>query len=1211
MHRPSLCIRHFGWLSVAWLCASLLTAFVWAPSAFCQATYSVNEPPAPQASQAVATLLAEGERLHQAKQHEEALQMTDSGLAAALEAGDLAGEALSHFARAAVLMELGRKAEAVAAWQAAAGAWERAVEGPSQIEPLVSAALHLLAIDGAQARQLLTRALQVAKVERRRRFATADELERAATRLQVLGLMPSGTPVGPGEFLSIAVAVRHEAKVGKLLDEDKYPEAEALARSWLAEVEAKYGPDSLETARALDTLANALFVVKAAELPEKRQLAERALAIQEKALGPQDLEVAQSLYVLGRVLWQAGEYRDARFSWERALNIREKKLAPNHGAISILLANLAAVLADMGDCSAAQPLADRFTALSEKAYGPDHPFFARSLGVLYRTYYCAGNFTEARRVTERALAIQEKAWGQENASVASNRANLGQLLWEIGDFAEARRNYERALPVFEKLYGAESVFFAEGLSGLARVAASSGDLTAARNLQERIIAIYEKAVGPNHPDLGLHLINLAVTLTREGEHAQAQPLYERALGILEQSRGLESPFVAAALGQLADLLQETGELAKARQLYERALTIQEKTFGSNHVRVAETLRGLARVRAMTGEPKEAFSLALRAEDVGREHWQLIAATLSEREALAYAGERASSLDLLLTLAVQDRSTARAALGAVVRSRALVLDEMAARHRTVAISADPDVARLGGELTSARERLARLVVRGPDKESAGHYHKLLGDTRLEKERAERTLAERSQTFREELTRAHIGFDDVAAALPSGSALVAFVRYRHVDFTPAKPGSKRPDPLPHYLAFVWTQRNAEPEVVSLGPAAAIETLVTTVRQKIAQESGAPGWSAKRSEAEYRQAGQRLRRAVWSPVSPYLRDTRRVFIVPDGGLHLVNFAALPSGQSSYLLETGLRIHYLSAERDLVPVGDKEKQGDGLLAVGAPAFQEASLFAALRPQKSEKQEAANAFAPGASTFRGLRSSCENFQTMQFEPLLASAHEASDVSSLWRRPGRTLRGSESSAVLLTGVAANESAFKQQAGGKRILHLATHGFFLGGNCASVLEASQKPSGEVPVSSPGENPLLLSGLALAGANHRQAAGPDEEDGILTAEEIAALDLRGVEWAVLSACDTGVGEVRAGEGVLGLRRAFQVAGVRTLIMSLWPVEDQAAREWMGRLYRARLVPGLNTIDAVHQANLKTLRQRRAKGLTTHPFYWAGFVAAGDWR
>ena len=199
---------------------------------------------------------------------------------------------------------------------------------------------------------------------------------------------------------------------------------------------------------------------------------------------------------------------------------------------------------------------------------------------------------------------------------------------------------------------------------------------------------------------------------------------------------------------------------------------------------------------------------------------------------------------------------------------------------------------------------------------------------------------------------------------------------------------------------------------------------------------------------------------------------------------------------------------------------------------------------------------------------------------------------------------------------ASETAFKQDAPGKRVLHLATHGFFLGGQCASALSSSRGIGGMTMVGekSPpaaGENPLLLSGFALAGANHRAAAAPDEDDGILTAEEIAALDLSSVEWAVLSACDTGIGEVRAGEGVFGLRRAFQVAGARTLIMSLWSVEDEAAREWMKALYEGRLVKGLGTAEAVREASLKVLRERRAKGESTHPFYWAGFVAAGDWR
>ena len=205
----------------------------------------------------------------------------------------------------------------------------------------------------------------------------------------------------------------------------------------------------------------------------------------------------------------------------------------------------------------------------------------------------------------------------------------------------------------------------------------------------------------------------------------------------------------------------------------------------------------------------------------------------------------------------------------------------------------------------------------------------------------------------------------------------------------------------------------------------------------------------------------------------------------------------------------------------------------------------------------------------------------------------------------------------LTGPAATEEAFKSRAPGHRVLHLATHGFFLGGECRSAVEeargvggvSSLKLDALPPVS--GENPLLLSGLALAGANLRAEAQAGEDDGILTAEEIASLDLSGVEWAVLSACETGVGDVRAGEGVFGLRRAFQVAGARTVIMSLWSVDDEATRQWMTALYRARLERKQGTAECVRDASLAVLRDRRERGLSTHPFHWAGFVAAGDWR
>ena len=250
----------------------------------------------------------------------------------------------------------------------------------------------------------------------------------------------------------------------------------------------------------------------------------------------------------------------------------------------------------------------------------------------------------------------------------------------------------------------------------------------------------------------------------------------------------------------------------------------------------------------------------------------------------------------------------------------------------------------------------------------------------------------------------------------------------------------------------------------------------------------------------------------------------------------------------------------------------------------------------------------------------------MTFDPLPAARAEAEEVAKLW---AASHSGAGEAAQTLVGTIASEGSFKQLAPGRRVLHLATHGFFLGDECDGVVAPGTRAVGGLtsgaakekapPASRPRgrrqqlapENPLLLSGLAFAGANERSLAGADEDDGILTAEEVAGLDLTGLDWAVLSACDTGLGVVRVGEGVLGLRRAFQTAGARTVIMSVWSVEDRSTRQWMRALYQARFERGLDTADAVHQAALSTLRARRSATASGHPFFWAGFVAAGDWR
>jgi len=341
--------------------------------------------------------------------------------------------------------------------------------------------------------------------------------------------------------------------------------------------------------------------------------------------------------------------------------------------------------------------------------------------------------------------------------------------------------------------------------------------------------------------------------------------------------------------------------------------------------------------------------------------------------------------------------------------------------------------------------------------------------------------------------------------------------------------------------------------------------------------------------------------------------VFIVPDGSLSLVPFVALPIGQRSYLIERAPVIHYQSSERDLIPssvgIGSAEQ---GLLAVGGPAFDDSTLFGAARA----KPLAPSGPRPTQMATRSVAAPCDASSGLQgtFSPLGGTLKEVRDLASVWNMSARSR--SEASRVLV-GQEASEPTLKNEAHRYRVLHLATHGFFLGDTCLPGTANTRAVGGlvvatkqRVPAAAMA-NPLLLSGLALAGANRRGAALPGEDDGILTAEEVATLDLGGVEWAVLSACDTGLGEIRAGEGVLGLRRAFQIAGAKTVIMSLWAVDDQATREWMVTLYEGRFQKQLSTADAVHAATVARLRDRRSKGLSTAPFYWAAFVAAGDWR
>jgi CHAT domain-containing protein len=224
----------------------------------------------------------------------------------------------------------------------------------------------------------------------------------------------------------------------------------------------------------------------------------------------------------------------------------------------------------------------------------------------------------------------------------------------------------------------------------------------------------------------------------------------------------------------------------------------------------------------------------------------------------------------------------------------------------------------------------------------------------------------------------------------------------------------------------------------------------------------------------------------------------------------------------------------------------------------------------------------------------CEAFGTVRFDPLPWTRVEIERIAEVFRGHGGADRPA---AIALTGDRASEDSFRRLVSGSRVVHVATHGVYLDDRCA---HAPPHDSG----------PRSFSALALAGANRRRDVSAEQDDGILTAEEIASLDLAGVEWVVLSACESGLGHEVGVEGVFGLRRAFQLAGARSVIASLWRVQDESTRAWMEALYAARS-GGASTAEAIRRADLSLIQARRRNGLDTHPFYWGAFSGIGDWR
>jgi len=816
----------------------------------------------------------------------------------------------------------------------------------------------------------------------------------------------------------------------------------------------------------------------------------------------------------------------------------------------------------------ARSLLMRVLEIREKVLGPDSLPVAVTLDRLSGSYALTGDYASAVPLRERALRIKEEMLGQDHPDVAYTLLNLGIVYQEMGDDFKADQANQRALTIYEKVKQTENMSFAALLLNIGDAYYNRGDYEGAEKRYQRARAIQEKILGPDHFHLASSFASLGLVAYSASDYSSAENMFQRALMLAEKNLGPDHVKVTRYLNNLAMVYATTGDYGKAEALYRRAFSISEEKAAIGSLDAQESLFGLARLYAAQGMIPDAVKFQARANEIEERYVEVNLAAGSDRDKLTLLSSLAAhafrNISLHARLAPNDREARNLAMTTILQRKGRAQDAMSASFAALHNRLGADDKKLLDQLNEVNAKLANLSVNGPQKVTVVEHQRQVKALDEERERLEVEVSRRSAGFYRPPVPVELGA--IQSAIPEQAALIEFAVYE--PFDSRAPDSYKAYGEPRYVAYV-AHSKGEIQWKELGEARPIDEAINALRLALLDP--------RRNNVQ--QLSRALDEKVMQPLNAFIGDAKQLLVSPDGPLNLVPFEALVNEDGKYLIEQ-YSINYLTSGRDLLRLQTPRQSKTDPLVIADPTFGEPKEVQTKVSYEPKPLKSAHRPKQSITTARDLSS-------MYFASLSGTAQEARAIKSLFPE-----------ADVLTGEQATESALKQVLA-PRILHIATHGFFL----------SDAPNSDNGISTHFlngmmriPNPLLRSGLALTGANLRKSIG---EDGILTALEASGLNLWGTRLVTLSACDTGLGEIRTGEGVYGLRRALVLAGAETSVMSLWPVSDYVTRELMTAFYRG-LRQGKGRAEALRQVQLNMLKRKDRR----HPFYWASFIQSGEW-
>jgi len=921
-----------------------------------------------------------------------------------------------------------------------------------------------------------------------------------------------------------------------------------------------------------------------------------------RLLGDTSVMYASSIGDLVTYANLLGKTKESEELARKTIEIRKQAF---QGGVNPTIAEMQLTLASnlMGDARYEEALAILKEAADIYA-NTNHRYYytyGRTMSLMGGAQLRMADYAGARKSLDEAESLLVRYQNDQQFYWLENIRYQAELASDLDDAAEGERLTRIAFDLTLRNYGENSPDHARSMHELGRVLSNRGHYDEAEKHLRKALEIRRKTYGDDSTTYASTQFELATVYYRKPDYDLAEPLYRAAAETFGTAWGKKSRSYLSTQSMLASLYTLRGQLKRAEPILREVIAGRAEALGKNNIYYNDSVASLVRLLICKGAATEAAPFATESLTFSERHLDTAAGFQTDRQRQLSIQSLRHALDRYLTIVEPAKLSAADAYSHVLKWKGAIFARQRRLRELRGVANTDTIFERWGHVTGS---LATLSLRVPYPEERPIWQSRIAALSDEKDQLERQLLSLAQ---ESKSATPPTSEQIQKLLTPKTALVDFLEYYHMQADE----NQQPTSTRKVAAFI-IRPDQPAQLILLGDPGAMSTLIDEWRT-----AALGGGTGENKPRDFTTVSNELKSALWQPLEPHLEGIETVLMVPDGAMGKLPFAALPGKQPGTFLI--------------------EERSFGVLPV--PSLMPELLARAAQPMESQLQESlllvgnidygVSPTLARAEQSARLATNTRSWLPYRFSELEGFLTEIKDIRGYFSERYRN-----GEAMLLERRGANELSFRREAPKHRWIHVATHGFFAPDVIKTAYEASpQSQTGEVPVATNEDvsqvQEGLMSGLALAGANEINSEG--EDDGILSALEVATLDLSQVEMAVLSACETGLGNTVSGEGVVGLQRAFQVAGARTTITSLWPVDDLGTQLLMSRFYRNlwnRKEPR-SRIEALTEAQRWFLRAARESGgiqvdtseLNSKseklpeqfqlPAYWAAFMLSGDWR